>query len=294
MSNLATHKSGYLLAVIVALLFGFYPACLHQAYADQGNAVFVCLAIVWTRALGLTIHCLLKRKPMFQTREDIKQGLIGGFFQAISSGCTMLALDYLQGSQVVMILFTSPLMLLFYSIWRGDFKFKFSTAVLTIAALAGLALVLDIAHAKPVDNILGMVLAFIAAIAMVPRLYVYGQQTRDRDPAIVGAENFLTAALLTLPLVFIQWPMPPHSLVGNGWLFLGCTTLATGTFYTFYGISKLGSFSWSLMQKLQPVFTALISAILIHEILKPQQYLGMAVVLVSLAFYQMMQKKKLA
>ena len=290
--KLTTDRSGLALAVGVAILFGFYPPCLHVVYAAGGNASFVALVIVWARAMGLTIHCLIRRKPMFETREDIRQGFIGGFFQAISSGFTMLALDYLQGSLVVIILYTHTLMLLFFMVWKRDIKFSFLTMTIVATALTGLSLVLDIWHQQTGTNMLGMGFAFIAAAAIVPRLYVYGTQTMERDPAVVGAENFLIAAILTLPVLFIQIPAAPQTLAGNAWMFIGATTLATGTFYTFYGIAALGSFSWSLLQKLQPVFTALISALLISEILKPHQYVGMLLVLTSLVFYQFIMHRR--
>ena len=60
----------------------------------------------------------------------------------------------------------------------------------------------------------------------------------------------------------------------------------------FYAISLLGSFDYSLLSKIEPVFTALFSFLLLGEILKPLQYLGMVIVLGSLAMYQIVSNVK--
>ena len=289
-----SYKTGLALAVIVAGFYAFYPPSVHEVYLDGGNASFIALSIVWARALGLAGHCLWRGKKMFATRDNTRQGIIGGFFQAISSGFTMLAIHYLPGPLVVVILFTNPLLLKFYMVWRGDTRFDARILFLTVVALAGLALVLDIGHAQSATNLKGMVIAFIAAAAIVPRIYIYGRQTCERDAAVVGAENFLAAAIFTLPVIVLAWPQLPHSLAGLGWMALGAVTLAIGTFYTFYGIAALGSFSWSLSQKLQPVFTALAAALLIGDVLRWTQYAGMAVVLGSLAVYSLFDYRQKA
>jgi drug/metabolite transporter (DMT)-like permease len=66
-------------------------------------------------------------------------------------------------------------------------------------------------------------------------------------------------------------------------------SLASATIVMFYAIRLLGSFQYSLMVKAEPVFTALLSALLAGEILTVSQYLGMALVIVSLIGYQWMQ-----
>ena len=70
------------------------------------------------------------------------------------------------------------------------------------------------------------------------------------------------------------------------YLLLASLSLAVANLAMFYGIALLGSFRWGLLLKLEPVFTALFSFLLLGEILKPLQYAGMAVVLGSLAAYQ--------
>jgi drug/metabolite transporter (DMT)-like permease len=60
----------------------------------------------------------------------------------------------------------------------------------------------------------------------------------------------------------------------------------------FYGIAALGAFQYSLMAKLEPIFTALFSVIVLNQVLGFYQYLGIVLVVGSLSAYQLLQKKQ--
>jgi drug/metabolite transporter (DMT)-like permease len=218
MRRFSPDQIGIALAILAAVLFGVFPAGVRAVYADGGNVVFVMIATIWSRATGLTLYCLIKRKPMFNTAEDRRQALIGGVCQAFSSSATMTALTFMSGPLVIMVLFTHTLMLLMLLVWKGDIKFDASILGTTVAALIGLSIVLDIWHTQPPNNLWGIGCAFAAAMAIVVRMYVYGRQTRERNPAVVGAENFLVAAILTLVVLFFKAPQLPHSPESYAWL----------------------------------------------------------------------------
>lgn len=294
LSNLRRMKKetyvGIFLAVIVAMLFGMYPPSIRAVYMEGGNIAFAIIAAAGARASLLTGYCVFTKKPMFQTREDIKQAIIGGLCQAFSGCATMAALSFTPAPIVIMVIFTHTLMLLFFMVWKGEVKADFITLATTLAALIGLGFVLDVWHKQPLTNIGGIILAFLAALATVGRMYVYGHQTRERNPAVVGSENLLMAAIFTLPVLAVQTPHAPSSIAGFGWTFLACGASALAAFLMFYGISFMGSFRWSLFSKVEPIFTALFSVLLIHEILKPHQYFGMIIVAGSLIAYQITHK----
>ena len=83
--------------------------------------------------------------------------------------------------------------------------------------------------------------------------------------------------------------------MGYVWLALAAVSITLGSFGMFYAVSLIGSFRYSLFMKLEPVFTALFSIALVNEVLKPQQYIGMGIVISSLVIYQLSeQRRKLA
>lgn len=290
--NHKLHQLGIVMAITTAIVFGVYPAAMRAAYAHGANASFMVIAATWSRALMLTFFCVIKGKALFQTRRDFKSAVTGGFFQAVSVLSIVSALLFLPGPLVILIVFTHTLMLLFYMALRREILLDTFTVCSTVVALFGLSLVLDVFHQQPTGNFIGMGLSFLAALATVSRLYIYGHQTKVRNPVVVGAENFLLAACFVLPSALVSKPQVATSLAGNLDALLACASLSLGTFGMFYGISILGSFRWSLFSKLEPVFTSVFSMLLLGEILKAQQYTGMLIVVGSLAFYQFIDQKR--
>jgi drug/metabolite transporter (DMT)-like permease len=279
-------RKGLLLAVATAVAFGFYPAATRAVYADGGNAMLVLIIIMWSRTLGLLIACIPSRPKLFTSRAETKQAIRGGTLQAISNLALFAALVYLPGPLVIIGLFSHSLMLLFFLAWKGELKLDTVTILSTVTALLGLTFVLDVWHPQPPQYLWGVGLALFSAMVIVARFYIYGQQLRTRHPAAVGAENFLAASIALLPAMLVMPPVFPLHTSSYGWLFLAGLTTALGSIGMFYGIAMMGSFRWSLFSKVEPIFTAVFSAFFVGEVLKPSQYLGMLVVLASLAIYQ--------
>lgn len=288
---LTPYRLGLLIAVFAAVAYGVWPAAVRGMYANGANPVFALLVMTWMRGLSMAIFCLATRKPMFSSPRDIRQGITGGIFQAITLISVYLALTYISGPLMIIIIFSHTLMLLFYMAWRGEIRLDAFTVVTTAIALAGLSLVLDLWHKQPSGNWWGILLSFIGALATVSRLYVYGHQTQERHPIVVGAENFMTAAILVSFAVFYELPHAPTA-TGWGYALLGGVALSAATAAMFYGIMLMGSFRWSLLAKMEPVFTSLFSAYFVNEVLALRQYVGIAIVLSSLTLYQIVDYRR--
>ncbi len=287
--SLSQNQWGLLITLAAAIAYGVWPSAMRGVYAEGGNASFVIIVAMLARPTFLFLDCLIRRNKIFQTPLDTKNAVVGGFFQALSSGFAMAAVLLLPGPLVIVIMFTHTLMLLSYMIWRGEVKADTATIVTTVSALIGLTFVLDLWHKQSQGNLLGMALAFVAALSVASRLYVYGHQMKTRHPATVGTENFLIAILFTPCVLLYQLPHPPTSTTGYWWIVFGCSTLALGTYGQFYAIQRLGSFRYSLYLKLEPLFTTLFAAYLIHDVLKPLQYFGIFMVTGSLAIFQVFE-----
>jgi drug/metabolite transporter (DMT)-like permease len=289
--KLSSTHLGILVVLAGCVSYGMYPAAARAVYADGGNAALIVLVGTWARAVALTLFSLWAGKRLFTNRAYFKESFVGGFFQTITMFCTLSALTYLPGPIVIIIIFTHTLMLLVFMAWRGEIVLNASTFITTITALGGLSLVIDLWHKQSTLNLIGIGLAFLTAVVTVGRFYVYGHQTKARYPAVVGAENFLIAAVLVSLCCMVD---PPHLPAGTGfvWLRVTSSALVVGSFCMFFGISLLGSFKYSLFAKMEPIFTALFSVWFLGEFLKPQQYLGIVVVVASLAIYQGVEHKR--
>lgn len=279
------------MAVVSAALFGLYPNASRAAYADGASVVFVMLVFVFMRAFLLSSFSLIKGRVLFVTKSDKRDALVTGFWQALTMIGMYFGFFYIEAPVVVIILFSHTLMLLFFMAWKGEIKLNKAILASTVFAFIGLAFVIDLWSVQSASNWIGIGFSFLAAVSTVSRLYVFDRQTKTRNPGVVGAECLILTFILLLPMIFLQSPIPPQTLAGWGWVLGGGLCIGLGTFGMFYGIALMGSFKWSLFLKMEPIFTTLFSAILIHEYLKPSQYLGIALVLVSLVAYQVHDAK---
>lgn len=292
---LASHpqRTGLLISLAGIAIYGLYPSLSRAVYADGGNLALVLIVATWIRGLLLLGYCLATSERLFVSREDRKQALIGGICQAGSSFSIFFALVYLAGPLVQTIYSMHTIMLLLFLAWRHEIRLDAANVLTTLFALFGLTLVLDVWHPQPAGNWLGIILAFASALIAVSRLHIYAQQTKCRNPAVVGAENFLVAAVLTFLILFFQMPVLPGSWEGIGYTLACGFSLGLATFCMFHAISVLGAFRYSLIGKLEPIFTALFSVLILNEVLAAYQYLGIILVVGSLAVYEGVRHKRL-
>ncbi len=283
---------GLLLTLGSAAFFGVYPAAARYAYADGANATFVMLLTTTVRMLAFCLFCAITRKALFATKTHTLHGAIGGFFQTVSIVGIFGALVFIPGPVMIIIVFSHTLMLLLYMAWRGEVRLDAVTLGSTLLAMLGLTLVLDLWGQSANYSWLGMGLAFMSALATAVRFYVYGREMQTRNPAIVGAENFVFSVVLLIPIGLLFPSVMPHSMAGLSWAMVGAITQALATFCMFYGLAALGAFRFSLFLKLEPIFTAVFAVLIIHEVLAMHQYLGIVIVLASLLAYQYSQARR--
>ncbi len=283
---------GLILAFISAVVFGIYPAAARVAYADGANIVFVLFLTTLIRTVMMSFFCIGTGKKLFDHKKNLKAALLGGFWQAVSVTCVMAGCFFIPGPLVLIILFTHTMMLLFYMGWKKETTLDLNTFLTTATALVGLSLVLNIWSEQSVESWIGILLAFGSAIATACRLYIFGKQMNDRNPAVVGAETFLITLLLILPLALWQFPVLPASSSGCFFSILAGLSLGFGSFGMFYGIALIGTFRWSFFAKIEPIFTALFSVWFLGEYLDLSQYIGMGVVITSLVTYQVLTHRK--
>jgi len=162
--------------------------------------------------------------------------------------------------------------------WRG--------AAAAIAAFVGLALMIG---AHPTTLAVGGILAALgAALCRVVVLLATRALLAGAD-----ALRITWYALLSSTVVFIiaalaaaNW-QPPAS--ATGWLALVALSLAvtTGLIGVFASTARIGPFRTALFMNLEPLLTAIGSALFLGEVLTPLQALGGGVMLAALVMFQL-------
>ncbi|MGE3769814.1 MAG: DMT family transporter [Bdellovibrionales bacterium] len=281
---------GLLFALTTAIAFGFYPPAARGAYAFGANAVLLIIATVWARALAMLLLCFVGRKNIWPQPYEWRSVLYGGAMQALSITTIYFSLLFIPGPVMIIIVFSHTLMLLGLLVWKKEMALSWYALAFSILAIIGLSFAVGVWETDADISLVGIALAFTGALFVTGRMYVYGNQLKQADPAVVGAQAFLVAGVLSLLLCFYEMPVLP-SAEGMDSVYLACLVSALGTCGTFYGIAKLGSFNFSMIMKMEPIFTSLASVWLINEILTGSQYAGMALVLGSLVAYQFFEQR---
>ena len=284
---------GILICVISAVIFGLYPPASRGAYQDGANITFVILVTTFCRFAGLYALAFMKKKKIFQDFHEYKTSLYAGIFQALSIIGILGGAFFMPGAVVIIIMFSYSLMLLFFSAWRKEMKLNIANITSTLTALLGLGMVLNIGSDGFSYPLIGIALAFMAAVATFARTYIFGQQSKKaRHPLVTGTETFAVASFLLLLLLFWELPEIPQSSFGGLMTATAALSLTLGSFGMFYGISYLGSYKFSMIMKLEPIFTTLFGIVLIGDVLAIPQYAGIVLVLASLISLQLFDRQK--
>ncbi len=289
------HKN-ILIPIASAFMFGMYPAAAQLAYKHGANPLFLILISTFCRAASLVIFSGLRGHRLLPERgSPVKATVLAGFLQAVSIFGIITSLLYLPGPVMIVIVFTSTTMLLLLLVIRGETSLDGITVLSTIGAFIGVALVVDVLNSSSDLPIIGLSLAFLAALATTFRIYIFGKEVARLNPGVAGARIFSVTLLFTLLLLFNDTPTLPTTLFGWSGIILASISLCLGTFGMFYGISAVGTFEFSLFVKLEPVFTSLFAWLILGQILSITQYAGIVLVIGSLMLYNVykfQQRKK--
>lgn len=277
---------GVLLTLLVAVSWGLYPPAAKMAYEDGANWSFLLVVTLFFRALGLVLTCLCRGKSLLPPAGDRAPAVAGGFFQALTTFGIIASLRYLPGPITVVVVLTHTTMLLLYLAYRGESRLTPLSVSTTVSALLGISFVVDVWSTVDGANAIGISLALLAAVATTTRFYVFSKQVQHTDPAALGARVFSIAFLFTLLSFLVEAPVPPASAMGLVWVGICSLALALGTIWMFFSIALIGAFQFSLLIKLEPLFTSIFSIFIVNEVLSLSQYLGMGLVISSLLIYQ--------
>ena len=162
--------------------------------------------------------------------------------------------------------------------WRG--------AAAAVAAFLGLALMIG-AHPTTLATV-GIVAALGAALCRVVILLVTRALLSGAEPLRITWYSLLssTAVFLVAVLATGNW-QPPATMVG--WLALVVLSVAvtTGLLGVFASTVRIGPFRTALFMNLEPLLTAIGSALFLAEVLTPLQALGGGIMLAALVMFQL-------
>lgn len=282
------HLKGTLMVAISA--FGFATLGIFAKYSYQMDFTFQS-TLAWRfglAALVLFVLMAFKKEWTLKPEQRFPALMLGMVGYAIQATVYFLALQHLSAGLTSLLLYAYPAFVTLLEWWLERKTPTKTTLFALMLAFAGIVLTTQL---DGKISVLGIVLAVASGVWYAIYLTVSSRIIRDTHPVPTSAFLSLGAAL-----AFLTWALLgegfnlPHN-ASEGLLLFGIATVATviPVIGIFYGIRLLGTSQTAILSTLEPIFTLLLGAVLLHETLAPQQFLGGGMVLASVVLLQLRQ-----
>ena len=267
---------GTLYILASSLCFGSMAIFARMAYAS-GLDTPTLLLLRFTMA-AILMWTLLLAKGMKLPRGKgmvmlLAMGAIGYAGQAFSF---FTALTLASAGLVSLLLYLYPAIVTILA--RIVFRHPLTWTQLCAVAVALIGSVLTIGKAgdgKPLGIFFGILAAFIYSV------YILAGSRFPKDVTPTASTTVITsaAAVTYACVVAVKGFHPPGT--GAGWLAVVaiaiiCTVLAI--LFFFEGLERVGAVRASVMSTVEPVFTVLLAAVVLDEVITPMRVLGGALI----------------
>jgi probable blue pigment (indigoidine) exporter len=226
-----------------------------------------------------------ERPARFAPRERwVALGL--GLLFAVTVYCVFEAINRMDVPTAILAYFVYPLITGFVAGVTGLERLGWRGVAAAIVAFLGLALMIG-AHPGELA-VIGVAFSFAGAISRATMLLISRALLAKSDARLTSWYSLLssTVVFVVISAATRTWH-PPHTAVG--WAALAAISIVTiiAILATFISTSRVGPFRTALVMNLEPLITALGSALLLGEVITPVQGVGAAIMLAALAAFQL-------
>ena len=220
--------------------------------------------------------------------------LLGTVGVAVSNYFYYVAIQRTNVATAIIVQYTAPVWVLFYVVARRQQKLSLQKVVAVALAVAGIALVIGIVGTKANDghalrlDTYGLIAALLASFSFAfYNVAGHGILARyDRWRVLVWT---LTAAAAFWLVVNPPWKIAAAHYAPAQWLFLFVFSMISvlGAFSLYFlGLQHLEPTRAIIASCLEPVFSIVLAALLLGEVLHPIQTLGIIFVLAAIVIVQ--------
>jgi len=218
--------------------------------------------------------------------------LLGTLGVAVSNYFYYVAIQRTNVATAIIVQYTAPVWVLLYVVARGQQKVSAQKVIAVALAVAGIVLVIGIVGAKQeralrLDSY-GIIAALLASFSFA--FYnVAGHRILTRYDRWRVLLWTLAAAAVFWLIVNPPWKIVAAHYAPAQWLFLFVFSMISvlGAFSLYFlGLQYLEPTRAIIASCLEPVFSILLAALVLGEVLRPIQTLGIVFVLVAIVIVQ--------
>ena len=218
--------------------------------------------------------------------------LLGTLGVAVSNYFYYVAIQRINVATAIIVQYTAPVWVLLYVVARGQQKLTAQRVIAVVLAVTGIALVIDVLGSRSISALrldaYGLVAALLASFSFAfYNLAGHRILARyDRWRVLVWT---LMAATLFWLVVNPPWKVFSSHYASAQWLFLLVFSMLSvlGAFSLYFlGLQHLEPTRAIIASCLEPVFSILLAALLLGEVLRPIQTLGIVFVLAAIVIVQ--------
>lgn len=268
-----------------AVSFSITDILLKIVYAD-GMDVLSLVTLRGVLVVAFFWVWLRVQKPRIwhPPRQRVIAVVLGLLFAAVMFGL-LLAVSLLPVSIAILAYFIYPLLTGIAAALTGVEKLGWKALLTAMAAFGGLALMLGVDFSTL--STMGLACAFGAAICRVVSLLATRHYLAGTDARVTTWYSLLpsSAIFLIASLAVGVWHLPATHV--GWWAFLGISFGSTlSTLLIYISTNTVGPFRTALVMNLEPLLTAILSMILLGEIMTPLQMTGAGIMISALCIFQ--------
>jgi len=241
------------------------------------------------------LYLLRGRERLTLPRADIvRLVLLGVLGVAASNYFYYLAIQRTNVAIAIIVQYTAPVWVLLYMVSRGLQRATAQRVIAVLLALTGIGLVIGIVGGGGLHlDTIGLIAAMLAAFSFA--FYnVAGHSILSRYDRWTVLLYVTGATALFWIFVNPPWKIAAAHYAGVEWLFLLVfslvSVLAPFSFY-FAGLQHLEPTRAIVVSCLEPVFSILLAALALGEVMRPLQSVGIVLVLAATLVVQMPDRK---